>query len=193
MLRWDLLAQRWQQGRSELRALLSTHPLESAKLIFAEFENALEAAISTDSMRVWKSSSAIDNQSLPFSHDDHERDFRDWIDALNEKRGGEVEISAQDRPDDGLDDFYSQEAEMERQLGVEAEALWLDQWEVPDEPPEHEELVSDPTESATYEEYLEEVEPEAPSYREWDDMDNFWNQEGVFEEMSDLYHQEEDY
>ena len=193
LLRWDLLAQRWQQGRSELRALLSTHPLESAKLIFAEFENALEAAISTDSMRVWKSSSAIDNQSLPFSHDDHERDFRDWIDALNEKRGGEVEISAQDRPDDGLDDFYSQEAEMERQLGVEAEALWLDQWEVPDEPPEHEELVSDPTESATYEEYLEEVEPEAPSYREWDDMDNFWNQEGVFEEMSDLYHQEEDY
>jgi hypothetical protein len=32
-----------------------------------------------------------------------------------------------------------------------------------------------------------------PSYREWDDMDNFWNQKGVFEEMTDLYHHDEDY
>jgi hypothetical protein len=41
--------------------------------------------------------------------------------------------------------------------------------------------------------YSDEIEPETPSYREWDDMDNFWNQEGVFEEMSDLYHHDEDY
>lgn len=93
----------------------------------------------------------------------------------------------------GLEEFYAEEVEMERQLGEEAEAIWLDQWEVPDEPPEPEELGYDPNESATYEEYLDEVEPETPSYREWDDMDNFWNQEGVFEEMSDLYHHDEDY
>ena len=225
LLRWDLLAQRWQQGKSELRALISTHPLESAKFLLAEFENALDAATSTDSMQAWNSLSAIDNQCLAFTREDQERDFRDWIDALNEKRDGEVERSAPDHPDDGLDDFYAQEAEMERQLGAEAEALWLDQWEVPDEPrdPEEENLEletqkwedeayakwnasrggeSEPSSNQDYYKhepeddhynYSDEIEPETPSYREWDDMDNFWNQEGVFEEMSDLYHQEEDY
>jgi hypothetical protein len=131
-----------------------------------------------------------------FSAEDQERDFREWVDALNEQRDGEVEISAEERLSGGLDDFYAQEAEMERQLGAEAEAIWLDQWEVPDEPPEPEEPEDpgyDPNESATYDEYLDEVEPETPSYREWDDMDNFWNQEGVFEEMTDLYHHDEDY
>jgi hypothetical protein len=131
-----------------------------------------------------------------FTAEDHERDFREWVDALNEQRDGEVEISAEERLSGGLDDFYAQEAEMERQLGAEAEAIWLDQWEVPDEPPEPEEPEDpgyDPNESATYDEYLDEVEPEMPSYREWDDMDNFWNQEGVFEEMTDLYHHDEDY
>lgn len=131
-----------------------------------------------------------------FTAEDQERDFREWVDALNEQRDGEVEISAEERLSGGLDDFYAQEAEMERQLGAEAEAIWLDQWEVPDEPPEPEEPEEpgyDPNESATYDEYLDEVEPEMPSYREWDDMDNFWNQEGVFEEMSDRYHLDEDY
>ena len=131
-----------------------------------------------------------------FTAEDHERDFREWVDALNEQRDGEVEIGAEERLSGGLDDFYAQEAEMERQLGAEAEAIWLDQWEVPDEPPEPEEPEDpgyDPNESATYDEYLDEVEPEMPSYREWDDMDNFWNQEGVFEEMTDLYHHDEDY
>jgi hypothetical protein len=131
-----------------------------------------------------------------FTAEDHERDFREWVDALNEQRDGEVVISAEERLGGGLDEFYAQEAEMERQLGAEAEAIWLDQWEVPDEPPEPEAPEDpgyDPNESATYDAYLDEVEPEAPSYREWDDMDNFWNQEGVFEEMTDLYHQEEDY
>ena len=131
-----------------------------------------------------------------FTAEDQERDFREWVDALNEQRDGEVEISAEERLSGGLDDFYAQEAEMERQLGAEAEAIWLDQWEVPDEPPEPEEPEDpgyDPNESATYDAYPDEVEPEAPSYREWDDMDNFWNQEGVFEEMTDLYHHDEDY
>ena len=128
-----------------------------------------------------------------FTAEDQERDFREWVDALNEQRDGEVEISAEERLSGGLDEFYAQEAEMERQLGAEAEAIWLDQWEVPDEPPEPEEPGYDPNESATYDEYLDEVEPEMPSYREWDDMDNFWNQEGVFEEMTDLYHHDEDY
>jgi len=131
-----------------------------------------------------------------FTAEDQERDFREWVDALNEQRDGEVEISAEERLSGGLDEFYAQEAEMERQLGAEAEAIWLDQWEVPDEPPEPEEPEDpgyDPNESTTYDAYLNEVEPETPSYREWDDMDNFWNQEGVFEEMTDLYHHDEDY
>ena len=134
--------------------------------------------------------------AVAFTAEDQERDFREWVDALNEQRDGEVEISAEERLSGGLDDFYAQEAEMERQLGAEAEAIWLDQWEVPDEPPEPEEPEDpgyDPNESATYDAYLDEVEPEMPSYREWDDMDNFWNQEGVFEEMTDLYHHDEDY
>lgn len=134
--------------------------------------------------------------AVAFTAEDQERDFREWVDALNEQRDGEVEISAEERLSGGLDDFYAQEAEMERQLGAEAEAIWLDQWEVPDEPPEPEEPEDpgyDPNESATYDEYPDEVEPETPSYREWDDMDNFWNQEGVFEEMTDLYHHDEDY
>jgi hypothetical protein len=133
---------------------------------------------------------------VAFTAEDQERDFREWVDALNEQRDGEVEISAEERLSGGLDEFYAQEAEMERQLGAEAEAIWLDQWEVPDEPPEPEEPEDpgyDPNESATYDEYPDEVEPEMPSYREWDDMDNFWNQEGVFEEMTDLYHHDEDY
>lgn len=134
--------------------------------------------------------------AVAFTAEDQERDFREWVDALNEQRDGEVEISAEERLSGGLDDFYAQEAEMERQLGAEAEAIWLDQWEVPDEPPEPEEPEDpgyDPNESATYDAYPDEVEPETPSYREWDDMDNFWNQEGVFEEMTDLYHHDEDY
>lgn len=134
--------------------------------------------------------------AVAFTAEDQERDFREWVDALNEQRDGEVEISAEERLSGGLDDFYAQEAEMERQLGAEAEAIWLDQWEVPDEPPEPEEPEDpgyDPNESATYDAYPDEVEPETPSYREWDDMDNFWNQEGVFEEMTDLYHHDADY
>lgn len=160
-----------------------------------------------------------------FSADDHERDFREWVDALNEQRDGEVELSPEERLSGGLDEFYAQEAEMGRQLGAEADAIWLDQWEVPDEPrdPEEENLeletkrwldenyaqwnaahAAEPQTSSgpdydTHDpdddryNYADEVEPETPSYREWDDMDNFWNQEGVFEEMTDLYHHDEDY
>lgn len=40
--------------------------------------------------------------------------------------------------------------------------------------------------------YPDESEAESPDYREWDDIDNFWNQQGVFEEMSDLYPLDED-
>jgi hypothetical protein len=133
---------------------------------------------------------------LTFTAADEERDFREWMDALNEQRDGEVELSAEERLHGGLDDFYAQEAEMERQLGEEAEALWLDQWEVPDEPREPEEenleLETQRWLDDNYN-YSDEFKPEIPSYREWDDMDNFWNQEGVFEEMSDLYPLDEDY
>ena len=53
-------------------------------------------------------------------------------------------------------------------------------WQVPQEPYEVQELETE----MVY--YSDELEQESVSYREWDDVDNFWNQEGVFEEMSDL-------
>jgi hypothetical protein len=56
-----------------------------------------------------------------FTAVDQERDFREWVDALNEKRDHESALSTEEGPDDGLEDFYAQEAEMERQLGAEAE------------------------------------------------------------------------
>jgi hypothetical protein len=60
-----------------------------------------------------------------FSAADGERDFREWMDALNKQRDGEVEISAEERLHGGLDDFYAQEAEMERQLGAETDWKWI--------------------------------------------------------------------
>jgi hypothetical protein len=60
-----------------------------------------------------------------FTAEDQERDFREWVDALNEQRDGEVEISAEERLSGGLDEFYAQEAEMERQLGAEADWKWI--------------------------------------------------------------------
>jgi len=62
---------------------------------------------------------------LTFTATDGERDFREWMDALNEQRDGEVEISAEERLHGGLDDFYAQEAEMERQLGAETDWKWI--------------------------------------------------------------------
>jgi hypothetical protein len=61
-----------------------------------------------------------------FTAADEERDFREWMDALNEQRDCEVESNAEERTDDGLEDFYAQEAEMERQLGAEAD--WKPIW-----------------------------------------------------------------
>jgi len=128
--------------------------------------------------------------STTFAVADEESDFREWMDALSNQRNVEVELSAEERLHGGLNDFYAQEAEMERQLGGGAEALWLDQWEVPEEPwdlLEEENLVLEIQLRQEYEEYLDEFEPETPSYCEWDDMDNLWNQECAFEEMSYEY------
>jgi len=47
-----------------------------------------------------------------------------------------VELSIEERLHGGLDDFYAQEAEMERQLGTSTKTVWLDWWKVPDEPAE---------------------------------------------------------
>ena len=43
LLRWDLLAQRWQQGRTDVNALLNGHPLQSARSLVAAFVEALAA------------------------------------------------------------------------------------------------------------------------------------------------------
>lgn len=189
---YDAALEHWNTGVQE--QLICTN-----RIIELLWQQQAPQAIS-DQLAAWhreeeaRDFAALQNPApLTFTAADEERDFWEWMDALNEQRISEDDPNAEESSGDGLDDFYAQEAEMERQLGAEAEAIWLDQWEVPEEPPEPEELGYDPNESATYEEYLDEVEPETPSYREWDDMDNFWNQEGVFEEMSDLYHHDEDY
>ncbi len=221
---YDAALEHWNTGVEE--QLICTN-----RIIELLWQQQAPQAIS-DQLAAWhREEEALDfgalqrSAPLTFTATDGERDFREWMDALNEQRDGEVEISAEERLHGGLDDFYAQEAEMERQLGIEAEALWLDQWEVPDEPrdPEEENLEletqrwldedyakwnasrggeSEPSSDQDYDEhapeddhynYSDEIEPETPSYREWDDMDNFWNQEGVFEEMSDLYPLDEDY
>jgi hypothetical protein len=41
LLRWDLLAQRWQQGSTNVNALLNGHPLQSAELLVTAFVDAL--------------------------------------------------------------------------------------------------------------------------------------------------------
>lgn len=120
LLRWDLLAGHWRKGKSELQALINKHPLGSAEFILAEFENALDAARAIDSGETRKAASVMEDPSLAFTAEDQERDFGEWIDALNEQRDREA-LSAEDRLHGGLDDFYAEEAEMERQLGAEAD------------------------------------------------------------------------
>ncbi len=44
LLRWDLLAQRWQQGVTDVQALLNGHPLQSARMLVAAFVDALAAS-----------------------------------------------------------------------------------------------------------------------------------------------------
>lgn len=222
---YDAALEHWSAGVQE--RLISTH-----RIIELLWQQEAPQAVS-DQLAAWhredeaREFAALQSgtTAAPFTAADHERDFREWVDALNEQRDEEAALSAEQHPDDGLEDFYAQEAEMERQLGAEAEAIWLDQWEVPEEPrdPEEENLEletqrwldenyaqwnaahrTEPQTSSgpdydTHDpeddryNYPDEVEPETPSYREWDDMDNFWNQEGVFEEMSDRYHLDEDF
>lgn len=43
LLRWDLLAQRWQQGSTDVNSLLNGHPLQSAELLVMAFVDALAA------------------------------------------------------------------------------------------------------------------------------------------------------
>jgi hypothetical protein len=43
LLRWDLMAERWQQGCADVNALLMGHPLQSARMLVAAFVEALSA------------------------------------------------------------------------------------------------------------------------------------------------------
>ena len=43
LLRWDLLAQRWQRGVTDAQHLLSGHPLQSARMLVTSFVDALAA------------------------------------------------------------------------------------------------------------------------------------------------------
>ena len=63
-------------------------------------------------------------------------------------------------------------------------------WEVQQEPYEDQEPEIETEEFLVEEQLLDQSDKS--SYREWDDMDNFWNQDGVFEEMTDQYQLDED-
>lgn len=126
---------------------------------------------------------ALQNSASPtFTEADEEHDFREWMDALNGQRDDVMDLSTEELLHGDLDDFYAREEEMESQLRAEPQ----------DDEEEDPELA---TEQWFDEHYTcsDELDPEDPSYQEWDDMDNFWNQEGVFEELTDLYRPDEDY
>ena len=219
LVRWDLLAQRWQEKSTDVQELIIGHPLQSANGLVEAFVDALTLAVTDEPSPALEAAGLQGDESLSFTTEDEERDFREWMNAVDERRDSFAELNAEDKLHGGLDEFYAEEEEMSRQLGAEVKAFWLDQWEVPNEPsyPEDNlELETQPWLDDNYEKWLassgvkfqssndweseidesednhfnypDELEPETASYREWDDMDNFWNQEGVFEDMSDQYH-----
>ena len=141
-----------QQGRKVLPDFVSTSPSVFGSKVFCLKNQTSSLAADIKSIDTQRQSIStinissvqhVENKSittaLVFTADDEERDFREWMNALDELRDSSVELSAEERLHGGLDEFYAEEAEMERQLGAEAEAQWLDQWEVPDEPTDPEE------------------------------------------------------
>jgi F-box protein 18 (helicase) len=68
LLRWDLLAQRWQNGRTDIKVLLGGHPLQSARMLVASFIDALaacgqaEAASKSDPTIAPKASDSTEQQ-----------------------------------------------------------------------------------------------------------------------------------
>jgi ATP-dependent exoDNAse (exonuclease V) beta subunit len=183
LLRWDSLAQESQQGASSVEKLINRHQLHSARPLIAEFINALKSEDADIKDSSQQTTAQVISIVHPLTAEEEEQDFREWMKALNERRDSVGELNSDAELHSGLSEFFATEEEMARQLGPEAQPFWLNQWEVPDEPADPEE------ENMALEEefrYSDELEQESVSYREWDDVDNFWNQEGVFEEMSDL-------
>lgn len=117
---YDAALEHWNTGVQE--QLICTN-----RIIELLWQQQAPQAIS-DQLAAWhreeeaRDFAALQNPApLTFTAADEERDFREWMDALNEQRDGEVELSAEERLHGGLDDFYAQEAEMERQLGAETD------------------------------------------------------------------------
>ena len=218
LLRWDSLAQESQQGASSVEELINRHQLHSARPLIAEFVNALKSEDADIKDSAQQTKAQVITIVQPLTAEEEEQEFREWMKALNERRDSVGELNSDAELQSGRDEFYSTEEEMARQLGPEAQPFWLDQWEVPEEPPDPEEenmaleieiwverelaklrkeqlqlpwqMQQEPDEVEELEtepvNYSDELDQESASYREWDDIDNFWNQEGVFEEMSDL-------
>jgi len=118
-----------------------------------------------------------------------------WIDG---QLGGKAESRLLDQsevPDESVD-FWGESSALDGRSQMEANFLKLRnqrsplRWEVQQEPYEDQEPEIETEEFLVEEQLLDQ--PDKPSYREWDDMDNFWNQDGVFEEMTDQYQLDED-
>lgn len=221
MLRWNLIGQRFREGIADIETFINQHSLQSARAEVLSFINEIKD-LEIDNRPFPEKLTFPNGLLTPFTYtaEDAERDFLEWMNGINE-RANIGEKSFDEKLNPGLCKFTDEEAEIERQLVVESLIIWLDKWQVPDEPPDPEQESIDMeeqqwatkeyekakaylnqqifqySENVEYEEqepehyqndYLDEVEPETFSYHEWDDMDNFWNQEGVFEEMSDIHY-----
>ncbi len=122
---YEAALEHWSAGVQE--QLISTH-----RIIELLWQQEAPQAVS-DQLAAWhredeaREFAALQSgtTAAAFTAADQERDFREWVDALNEQRDDEAALSAEEHPDDGLEDFYAQEAEMERQLGAEAEWKWI--------------------------------------------------------------------
>jgi hypothetical protein len=217
MLRWNLIGQRFKEGIADIETFINQYSLQSARVEVLSFINEIKN-LEIDKQLIPKKLTFPNEllTNLTYTAEDAENDFLNWMDGINE-RANISKKSFDEKLSQGLCEFNDEEAEIEHHLVVETLVIWLDEWDVPDEPldPEEESIELeeqrrieeefekinqqmlrkwvnakyDEQELEDYQsEYLDEVEPETFSYHEWDDIDNFWNQEGVFEEMSDMHY-----
>jgi len=217
MLRWNLIAQRFKEGIADIETFINQHSLQSARVEVLSFINEIKN-LEIDKQLITKRLTFPNEflTNLTYTAEDAESDFLNWMDGIN-GRANISQKSFDEKLSQGLCEFNDEESEIEHHLVVASLVIWLDEWDVPDEPldPEEESIELeeqrrieeefekinqqilrkwvnakyDEQELEDYQsEYLDEVEPETFSYHEWDDIDNFWNQEGVFEEMSDMHY-----
>lgn len=130
LVRWELLAQRWQEKVTDVQELIHGHPLQSAQGLVAAFADALALAETDEPAPVLKSAVLQMDNYLTFTAEDEDRDFREWMNALDERHEFNIAQGAEDKLHGGLAEFYAEEKEIARQLGEEAkpDSTWSALW-----------------------------------------------------------------